>query len=56
MTTVARERLAALDSQNPWPGLEQFHEEDALFFRGRDAEADELLALVSERRFDHLGD
>jgi WD40 repeat protein len=39
-----------LDAQNPWPGLEQFREEDAALFRGRDAEAEELLRLVRRDR------
>jgi WD40 repeat protein len=40
----------ALDADNPWPGLESFREQDALFFRGRSAAAEELLRLVRRER------
>lgn len=39
-----------LDAQNPWPGLASFGEDDREFFRGRDAEADELARLVRRER------
>jgi WD40 repeat protein len=50
MSAPAVEQPGGLDAQNPWPGLEQFREEDATFFRGRDAEAHELLRLVRRER------
>jgi WD40 repeat protein len=50
MSAPALERTGGLDAQNPWPGLEQFREEDATFFRGRDAEAEELRRLVRRER------
>jgi len=37
-----------IDEQNPWPGLNVFHEEAERFFRGREAELAELLRLVSQ--------
>ena len=39
-----------LDAENPWPGLESFHEGDAGFFRGREAETNNLLRLVRRER------
>jgi WD40 repeat protein len=39
-----------LDAKNPWPGLESFQERDALFFRGRRAETEELLGRVRRTR------
>jgi len=50
VTAPAVGRSGGLNAQNPWPGLEQFREEDATFFRGRDAEAEELLRLVRRER------
>ena len=41
---------AAVDAQNPWPGLEAFTEDDQSFFHGREAEIDELHRLVQRER------
>ncbi|MET0398176.1 MAG: hypothetical protein ABW277_15350 [Longimicrobiaceae bacterium] len=41
---------AMVDAENPWPGLESFRERDQPFFRGRDAEADELARRVRRER------
>jgi tetratricopeptide (TPR) repeat protein len=43
-----------LDAQNPWPGLDSFHEADRQFFRGRTRDASELLALVKRARISVL--
>lgn len=39
-----------LDRENPWPGLESFHEADQAFFNGREADTAELLRLVQGGR------
>jgi hypothetical protein len=41
---------AAVDAENPWPGLESFREGDAGFFHGRSAESEALLRLVLRER------
>jgi WD40 repeat protein len=41
---------AAVDAQNPWPGLEAFTEQDQNYFYGREAEVDELHRLVMRER------
>ncbi|MBL8329938.1 MAG: WD40 repeat domain-containing protein [Rubrivivax sp.] len=41
---------ARVDAQNPWPGLASFTEADRAFFRGREAEADELARMVRRER------
>jgi tetratricopeptide (TPR) repeat protein len=35
-----------VNTDNPWPGLTAFTEENAFFFHGRDNEADELFRLI----------
>jgi WD40 repeat protein/tetratricopeptide (TPR) repeat protein len=40
-----------LDAEDPWPGLDPYREEQASFFFGREAEADELLERVSKKSF-----
>jgi ABC-type transport system involved in cytochrome bd biosynthesis fused ATPase/permease subunit len=37
---------AAIDRENPWPGLASFTEEARAFFFGREKETDELVRLV----------
>lgn len=37
-----------VDAQNPWPGLEAFDEDAALFFNGREAESAELVRLIGQ--------
>ena len=39
-----------VDADNPWPGLEAFHEQDHEFFYGRDQEVDELRRRVLSER------
>src|SRR5262245_38705596 len=41
---------AAVDAQNPWPGLEAFTEQDQQYFYGRETEVDELHRLVMRER------
>lgn len=45
------ETALALDPANPWPGLYPFREKDALYFFGREDEADELFRRVTGQRF-----
>lgn len=40
-----------LDAEHPWPGLVPYREEHAPFFFGRDEEAEELLARVTQKTF-----
>jgi hypothetical protein len=40
----------AVDSQNPWPGLEAFREEDHVYFHGREREIAEIYRLVMRER------
>lgn len=53
MTAETRPPLrgeTVLDSQDPWPGLAPFREEDQAFFHGRRDEIGQLLQLVRRRR------
>lgn len=58
MTTALGRRISlelsapalTVDAENPWPGLESFRESDVTFFRGRDREAQDLLAYVQRER------
>jgi serine phosphatase RsbU (regulator of sigma subunit) len=50
----APEVRRAVDAQHPWPGLLAFDEQDRDFFFGRDAESEELLALVLNYRLTTL--
>ena len=38
-----------VDTENPWPGLLAYREEDQDFFHGRKAESQELLRLVVDQ-------
>jgi tetratricopeptide (TPR) repeat protein len=40
-----------LDAEHPWPGLVPYREEHAPFFFGRDEEAEELFARVTQKTF-----
>ncbi|MGH7523111.1 MAG: hypothetical protein ACREK8_02280 [Gemmatimonadales bacterium] len=42
-------RASRLSTQNPWPGLRAFTENDREFFLGREAETAELLSLVQRK-------
>ena len=43
---VAPASAAAVDPDNPWPGLESYDEASTEFFNGRQAEADDLLRRI----------
>ena len=49
-TPTSSAAAAAVDAQNPWPGLEAFTEQDQQLFYGRDSEVDELHRLVMRER------
>lgn len=45
----AERRVVHLDDENPWPSLDSFTENAALFFKGRDAENQDLQRRITRR-------
>ena len=48
MTTQSDQDI--LDDEHPWPGLASFKEQDEHFFKGREADIEELYSLVNRER------